>query len=204
MKTITINVFTYDELSEDAKERAYNSWLSGSRDYFWGEENRKTLEKFAEEINVNIDHWEYGGRGEGVRWSSDWDYEDEKMELSGLRLLRYIQNNWSGFLYYGRYYSKTRATSEPGKYAYVSRKSKVLFSREPDLTGYCIDYSICSPIYDFIKKPDNTTLKELINNCFYSWIEACNEDLEYTQSQEYFADEAEANNYEFDEDGRQL
>lgn len=208
MKTIEIKLFSYSELSDKAKEKAYDEWYQNT-EYHWADDNAASLKKFCEEIGVNLKNYSYGDRGEGVSWSTNWDYEDERFALSGIRLLRYIQNNWS-FLYSGKYYSMQSRVKPNPHYTtndnfygiHVSRHSKVLFVKEPKLTGYYIDHSLCSPIYDFIKKPsDNINLEDLINDCFHEWVKDCNADVEYTYSEEAFKEGCESNDWTFEEDG---
>lgn len=65
-------------------------------------------------------------------------------------------------------------------------------------TGYYLDETILGPA----KQPtDGKDFGDVVNECMTAFFEACCEDVKYTQSQEYFADFAENNNFEFYENG---
>lgn len=52
------------------------------------------------------------------------------------------------------------------------------------------------------KQPtDGKDFGDVVNECMTAFFEACSEDVKYTRSQEYFADFAENNNFEFYENG---
>lgn len=44
-------------------------------------------------------------------------------------------------------------------------------------------------------------MRKVVNECLTAFFSACCEDVKYTQSQEYFADFAENNEFEFYENG---
>lgn len=114
MRTITTTVYQFSELSDKAKENAIEKYRNSDREYFWLEENRETMEKFAELFPIKVTNWSYGGRGEGVSFTSSMDGAVE--ELTGQRLATYLWNNYKKDLFNGKFYSKTRATSTPEKY----------------------------------------------------------------------------------------
>ena len=70
------------------------------------------------------------------------------------------------------------------------------------LTGYYIDDCILDPIYKFLKFPtENVTFDDLMNDCLDSFFRACRDDMESTQTLEYFTEESNANNWEYLLDG---
>lgn len=58
MKTVKVKVYSFDELSDEAKEKALEKWNENS-DHFWGHEVRDTIKAFEEEFNVTIVDWSY-------------------------------------------------------------------------------------------------------------------------------------------------
>ena len=57
----TLNVFTFNELSETAKLKAvecYRAYRGGDDFYF--SEYKASLEAFADDIGININNWSYG------------------------------------------------------------------------------------------------------------------------------------------------
>jgi hypothetical protein len=61
MQTKTYNVYKFDELSEDAKQKAIENY-SESEEYFWHDENVKSLKAFCDFYNLCMPNFEYGYR----------------------------------------------------------------------------------------------------------------------------------------------
>lgn len=215
MKTIEVKVFSISELSDKAKQRAFDDYRNKGYEYSWAGENRKTLEKFAELFNLEITNWNYGDRGSGVSFYFNNDVE----ELSGLRLLRYIWNNYGSDLFKPKYRNmgklnltekrishnrvKSREiTTGPNKGKFSNSYNSAIFKDNCCvLTGYCMDDSILNPVYEFLKKPTEITFKDLMEDCFNSWVEDCEKDLYYRNSDEFIEEQMEGNDYQFLEDG---
>lgn len=214
MKTKTINVYTFDELSEEAKQKAIDNYRNSGMDYFWGNDNEKTLNEFAGIFPITINNWQYGGCRGDINFHMTCD--DEIIELKGIRLLKYLYNNYEHWLFKGKYYQSFCCEKEKdikhhprlkneqlsnGKY-FQSYYSKLQKDTCCVLTGYCIDDDILNPIYEFLKKPtDNINFEDLMQDCLDSWIKACSDDYEYQQSDEAISEHLEANEYEYDETG---
>lgn len=201
MRQITITVYNIDELSEKAREKAYYDWLDQT-DYHFAEDNRKTLKAFEQIFPVKVTNWQY----DAYSYHFNFDFTcDEIIEnLSGIRLLKYLYNNYYDDLFKGKYYS-TPIKYKNSKPSYKYRHSKVLKDNSCVLTGYYLDDIILKPIYSFMKKPDNnTTFYELMRSCLNEWGKACSEDVAYCTSIEYFMEYARANGLEFDEQGNMI
>jgi hypothetical protein len=218
MKQITIDTFEITELSEKAKEKAYYKWLEG-REYFWGDDNKASLEKFAEIFPVKIRNWSYGDRGAGVDYS--FTERDEIEELSGWRLATYLWNNYRDTIYQRKYLQSFRRDNrifhpmvrqkvekdrETGKEYYwtkVTSNWRVDTYNCP-LTGYFIDNSLLDPIWKFMDNPDNRSFKDLLDDCFGEWVKDCEEDYEFSTSMERFVEEAHEMEWMYDEKGRMV
>jgi len=201
MRTIEVNLYKLDELSEKAKEEARFNWLSAGDSDMSSEDNRRTLGAFQSVMPVSVKRWEYGGTPGHVRWEFDNGVSEQVQELRGQRLATYLWNNYKRHLFSGRYYSKSYQKPD-GTYGIKSRRSKITIEHSCELTGYCVDEDILEPIYKFLEKPDDQTFGELISECFHSWLKSCEAMWEYEQSMEAFRETCEANDYEFYEDGR--
>ncbi len=186
-KTETFTLYKLEELSEAAKENALHQ-LRDDEDFF-ATDNRNTLDAFEKIFPITVKDWEYGYHN---HIGFTFDAEEEISELSGIRLMAYIYNNYFSDLWRGKWYYKN------GK----ERRSKVIFDNSLPLTGYFTDDAILEPIFNFLKKPDGTTFYDLLYDCLQSWIYACNKDAEYQRSEEALLEMAEANDYLFDEHGR--
>lgn len=196
MRTITKEVFTINELSDSAKEKAHYDHCSNDS-YAWAGDNEAVLKEFTKIFPVKITKWEYGNQNYiNFNFTDDEDIEN----LSGIRLLKYLHNNYYNELFKGKYFSKGNYID--GKYYYKSRHSKVIMSNSCVLTGYCIDDDILEPIYKFLKNPcKHTTFNDLLYDCLQSWVYACRNDFEAYYSMESFEETAEINNWEYYEDG---
>lgn len=218
MKTKTINIYSFSELSDKAKEYAIDEYRNRMHEYFWADENRETLEKFAEIFPIKVTYWSYGDRGEGVNFH--FTDNNNLEELSGIRLAAFIWNNYRGDIFKGRYYhcenfgmtdhrikhNRVRSTeikTGPNKGKFInSYYSAIQLTTDYPLTGYCMDMDILDPIYNFLNKPDSSTFYDLLNDCFEGWVKACNADIDYQNSDECISENIEANDYEFTEEGK--
>jgi len=198
MREVTMKVYSVEELSEEALIKAYQDWCYNSY-YPWGGDNEKTMREFERIFPVKVTEWEYGGGGyKYVRFHMTC--EDEVAELKGLRLAKYIWNNYRHRIYKGKYYSKGKFID--GKYQYVSRRSKIILEKDYNLTGYYIDYDILKPIWDFLDNPrQHITFWDLMGKCLEEWVRACDNDYNDYYSKDSFIETAKVNKWEFYEDG---
>ncbi len=58
METIQIDVFTFDELSDDAKEKARDWWRADCDPLAWCDESRQSIEAFCDHFGVKLESWE--------------------------------------------------------------------------------------------------------------------------------------------------
>lgn len=92
---------------------------------------------------------------------------------------------------------KTRQNGD--KYTQIYSKNKI--STDCPLTGVCYDNNILQPVYDFLKKPTNDTLKDLFRD-IESAIEKCYSDMDtWLYSEEFIKEELINQETEFIENG---
>jgi len=160
MKTVELKIYSFDELSESAKQKAIDN--NRPEEIFWSEENRETMEKFAAIFPITVKDWSYGGPGSGVSFS--FDETDEIEELTGWRLATYLWNNYRKQIFQGKYYGRLSPTDAKGNKIEVSkahpigqrhviRHSRIILQTSCVLTGYYMDDVILEPIYSFLGKP---------------------------------------------------
>jgi len=210
MKTITVNLYEFNELSDEAKENAINHFRDKNTDYSWFvEEANDTFEKFAKIFNID---WRNIYYCEPYRNDYKLDLDDNIINLSGHRLAKYIWNNYKRDLFKGKYYSvksnkvlkHKRVKSEILKNGNVFNAyySKIQLENSCVLTGVCYDEDILKPVYDFLDKPkDNINFETLLNDCIYSLCHSVSSEIEYRESDKGITEEIESNDYDFDEDG---
>ena len=209
MKTIEIKLYKFSELSEDAKEIALDDYRSGGDEdcsYFY-DEAYETVKKFNSLFGIN----------EGSRSWLDFStsyFDDTILELKGLRLRKYIINNFSHGLYKGKYFSlwsKKDVSFKHHKNGYPvlkTRYSKVMLENCCVLTGVCYDNSMLKPIYEFLDwnlRPDYNSYMDfetLIGDCFHNLNSDLESEVEYRNSDEAIIETIEANEYDFTEEGK--
>jgi Fe-S cluster biosynthesis and repair protein YggX len=212
MRTITTTVYSFNELSEDAKETAIQEFRNEGVDasHYW-DEAHDSVKKFHNVI----------GTREGVNSWLDINtghIEDDILNLSGLRLRTYLINNFEE-LFYERKYRRHGASTinEPKRHRLISRigkdcnglfypvyRSNFLTESCCPLTGVCYDENLLDPFKKFIKEPDNSTFEDLLNEAMESLRISLENEEEYRNSDEAITEDIEANEYEFTEDGNRI
>jgi hypothetical protein len=211
MKTIELKIFKFNELSEESKQYAIEKYRSNNEEFFWQSEWQDVLKKFCDIFPIS---WSHCDIYQGIDF--DIKCDDNIQELSGIRLMKYIQNNYSSFLWKGKYYKSFSYTNEKdlkhhnniqtkqlsnGKY-FQSFYSKIQKENSCVLTGFCGDDDILSPIYEFLKNPkESVTFADLLSDCLNSWLKGVRDDYEGQQTDEYISEHLDANDYDFTEDG---
>ena len=109
-ETRTYTLYRITELSEEAKEKAYNQWLCNGYFYGWTHENRQTLDAFCERFGIVCRNWRY----DACNYSYDYHSRQEDCidGLSGWRLMAYLMNNHWNDLYTVSYTHLTLPTTE--------------------------------------------------------------------------------------------
>ena len=216
MKEITIKLYTFDELSDEAKKRAHETFLSTGNYWCASSDATATIKKVEELFGIKLSDWEIGSscpRYPTVTFQ-DNRWHDEALDLKGNRARAYLWNNFGKVLLTGRYYSKWRGT----KYAH----SRLFFDRVYDgacpLTGVCFGCDALDPLACFcfgvvwngekrvpsgrsLRADNAVTVKSVIQDCVYSMFKAFNADCEASESMDYFAELCEGNGWTFEEDG---
>ncbi len=211
MRTIRTKLYKFNELTEEAQENAINQFRNSERynqDYF--DEVIESVKSVCELFDLQT-----GRKWTDIRVSH---IEDNILELKGVRLYKYIVNNYWGSLYKPKFLgsigdnkvikhrmSKTNFY-DMNKGARVNSSnfihSNIQFDNCCTLTGVCYDNDILNPVYDFLKKPDLSTTFEDLTQEIESAINKTFDNTEtWLNSDEFIKDEIEANEFEFTEDG---
>jgi len=207
MQTITTvtNVYSFSELSNDAKETALNNYRNsnnGDSEIYSGE-IIDSVKALIELFNLKI-----GRTYSDLRYSH---LEDNILQLSGARLYKWLINNYSKNWIDRNYISKHKDGSFKNSYFQYKydcvkyRKSRISVTNNLEncpLTGVCYDMDIMQPVIDFLKKPDNSTFEDLINGIESAISKTFNNVDKWINSDEFIKDELEANDYQFTEDGK--
>jgi len=175
MKTATIEIFTFEELSESAKEAARNAWRYDA-DWAWADDWWHSVQEFSKIAPIKVTSVDYVR----AEFEGGWDiYPTAAEELSGLRAWKWLQNN--------------------GWFDLANKNAM----GECTLTGFCGDCDLFDPIEKYARDPLNVPpLIDLFSDCIYSWVFAARRDYEHSQSDEYIDECLIENGYEFTADGR--
>lgn len=88
MRTETMNVYRFDELSEEAKGVA-RAWYRNGDPWPWRAEWWESAQAFAKIAPIEIDRADFDRRQVSFRWVGDGDVG----KLAGVRAWRWLQNN---------------------------------------------------------------------------------------------------------------
>lgn len=95
-ETRTYDIYNLHELTREAQAKAHSHWAEHF-DYSWADENEKTLQAFEQIFNIKVDRWSYDDYSYWYRFTSH--YSEEEDNLKGVRLLKYLVNNYWNDLY---------------------------------------------------------------------------------------------------------
>lgn len=204
MRIKEVILYSFSELSAKGQQKAIDKWRENGIDtqHYWDEAN-ESVKKFNDIFGTDE------GRNSclDVRTSG---IDDNILNLKGLRLQKYIWNNYKNSLYKGKYYSTPGYYVSNNKYHYRYRLSKCQIVNSCVLTGLCWDESLLEPIYNFLNSKkwhenklqyEKTTFQDLLTDCVESLKLSLESSDEYAHSDEAIIETIEANNYEFTEDG---
>lgn len=209
METLEIKLYSIEELSEEAKQRALDNIVAPT-DFCW-DDAEDTIKAFNEAFNVR------SGRDSWLEYDlGSWD--DSILELRGLRLRTWIINNWGSVLWKARYRKSIEDKSKEHRYIRKKRfdNGKIYSAWYSQinkdetccvLTGMCYDDNMLKPIYDFIaykdpKKMKHVDIDDLISDCFHAIKKTVESEIEYYDTEEAKIEHAEANDYKFLESGK--
>lgn len=190
----TINLYKFDELTEQAQRNVFaNSSIDFSDDYLG--EYLATLHAFEKVFDIRVR--DYDAERGYFRYTMHGRAADAP-EGDALRFARYMWNNYASYITKGKYYS-TRIKWENGKPEYKQRRSRILVEMENcPLTGVCFDCDILDPVVKCLHyKEMFSSYDELIDACLHSFFRAWGNEIEYCNSFEYFQEWALENDDEW-------
>lgn len=198
MRTIEQQIYRYDELSEQAQQVAIESMrdeISNVRIESDSYEYRNTLDKIEHIFGVKIYNWDVNEYNSYFRF--EFTNIEEDTENEPRLLLRYLNTNVLPCIdNKKRYYSNT---------ARVSRKSRILCNNgfEYCLTGCWCDDAVDNALNNINQSVKNRlSAREFVKNLLEGFFKQWQNDYEYDCSDECIAEEIEANDYEFYENGK--
>ena len=214
MRTISIKLYSFDELSEQSKRVAICNYdVIRDIDYIQ-EESYESYKEFCKIFGIT----EYICNDKFCLNLNSLD--DNILELKGIRLAKWIWNNhkhnlftgkWYGYLsnYTGKVNHNRIFTKilESGKYS-NAYKSAITLTNECLLTGMFYDQIILKNIYRFLdydKEYFNADMNiiELFQNCLNDFNKSVQNEIAYIYSDKHITEYYIMNNTEFYKNGEQ-
>lgn len=218
MRTVETKVFNYNELSENAKEVAFENWQEQrqSMGYSWSDEVTKIVDHIENRTPIRINQLNY----DTVTYNyfldvSDCDSIDhDKYHLTGLRAAKIALAMYYDITEERLYFIKgTKSYTGQKEFRYLSKdylslskrhRLSAFYGHNQCFTGYCESETFAKGLHESIRNntsKDYTVLdhfKAAFDRLFTSVV--C--DCEALQSKEYFV-EVDASEYEYLESGEQ-
>lgn len=151
MRTLQINLYSFDELTDDAKEKAIQAKREENAPYYWDNVSDfiEALKDIAYAINGEIKDYSFSTCSPSY---IEFYFSDIADELKDLRALKYIYHRFVAPFMCGKCYGKLIPTNDG--YIHKKRYSKAILSFEPK-SGICIDYVILTTYKEYIEKARN-------------------------------------------------
>lgn len=224
MKIIALQLYTFDELSEEVQKEIVERERWNIMDQCMevcGSDYVKSLDAFTKLTDTMLCGWEVGycGYNFNLKYSDslmfecpvDCDKDIYAENLCGKLLFRYVNNNIIPYITQGKYYSSLGKDINE-KYTNKYRRSHIIKSVGDDcpLTGMCYDFYLLKPIIKYYKTwcsyPNNFSLIDLIEQCYDSFFKCWHEEYKYWANDENaIREELHNNQYEdrlYYEDGK--
>lgn len=204
MKEIKVKLYSFDELSDDAKEKAIEEQRENHCEDFWDSvrEEIDALEDIADAMGATINDYSLDTCSPSYiefKFNTyDFDFED----LKDIRALKYIYNNFISPFIKGKHYSIWKQDLN-GKYITKYKQSKAIFEFTP-ASGLYID-NIVLDVYeeyienikkhisfnvaDFIEDVESRLAKTIVDNAEYNdsnevWKERLLDDVDEIYTEE--------------------
>lgn len=193
MRTIETRIYKFNELNDDAKEKA-RDWLRECNTYdsFYTDEIVDSLKALFEHSGIRLTNWSLGAYNQNNYVRFDMG---EAGGLKGKRAFAWLENNLFSRLRISR---KTwlEKKKEYMSYGEAYREGKV---KPGPLTGICYDEDFLSALVKEVK--EGATLSEAYKRMANVCGDLMEKEEEYRNSDEAIDEDMEANEYEFTEEG---
>lgn len=198
MREINIKVYSYDELSDEAKRVAIEKSRQSVGD-ICSESNsdnyRTTLNKIEQIFGIEVNRWEVGLCSRPWFDFSFNDFHYDEGEGCEEFLMRYLNReilpHVNNFKYYtkGRNGKRSKVVLDPYGYSYC-------------LTGCWCDIAVddaLNNMWDAVRRRDSCY--DFVNNMLHEFFHNWQRDMEAVYEDDYVAEYISENEYEFYEDG---
>lgn len=197
MRTKTIKLYKFNELSDDAKKKAiehYRELVIRSEDIPWQHEILQSFKAVYETAGVRLKDYSLGLCSHSYA-KIDWDHSDPVYHLSGARALGWIENNVIDKL------RITRAEYRRNRKDFIRWRYRVGAVKSCPFTGVCYDDHFLETLQREAK--NGRTLGDIFRiELPETYVRLLQAEYDYQVSDEGITDEIEANDREFLESGK--
>lgn len=198
MREINFKVYSYDELSDEAKRVAVEKSRQSVGDVcseFDSDDYRSTLKKIEQIFCIEVLDYEVGLYAlPWFKFSFDDDSYNEREDCGDL-LLRYLNREILPYVNNSKYYSKGKN----------SKRSKVVL--DPYGYSYCLTGCWCdiavddalNNMWDAVRRGDSCY--DFVNNMLHDFFHNWQRDMQALYEDDYVAEHISENGYEFYKDG---
>lgn len=190
-KTITTNVYKFDELSEKAKEK----FIAESRDSgmeIHCDELVDCMKSAMNEMGIAIKDYSIGIDGSGyIKLDADND------DLEGARAYAYIMNNFFEGV------DKKKLVYKEWEKRRVSRLDRKDWMDNCPFSGWCYDYAVKEALDSWcndLREGKSPSIRDFLDELEWAYLKELSDEY-YGFDEAEARDLAEANDYEFLEDG---
>ena len=191
MRTETIYIYKFEELSPEAQKKVIQNWQKDDQPFFCYEV-QKTMDAVRLALGVSLKDWSYS--------SDQYHYKLNDVESLDQPAYRVVNDRWNALTSPKVYYNAKNYTKQ--------RKSKI--TRQYDncpFTGVTYDNCVADAIVE-LRKPENFlkwTYREFVEFVFTALFSTAQKEWEYWESEECIIEDINANEtMEFYADGRQV
>lgn len=224
MKTKTVTTYTASELKEqfpDAFEHALSEWQNRSEPAAWSDEIFDSLKAVCKAADVKLKDWDLGAYNRGNHIDIELPGDDATAELSGKRAMAWLENNlfgplrvrpnlriddWRKHVDPATGFLKHNAPLDELSRYYRTLDGKLhlrggAIGQVPPcpLTGVCFDEDYLDALRKAIR--DGETLQEAFKGLADVYERLVEAEIESQNTEEYFIEHAETNDWQFTEDG---
>lgn len=206
MRTEEIKIYQFSELSDEAKQKAIE-WMRDSNmefGHWFIDEAFKTIEKGVEAFDFRLSKYSIDWENANMSSTTITTGLDDAIaeEISGVRLYKYLVNNFSGIFWERKHWGEYTKNENTGKWRYKYYSKIQNIEHSCPFTGVCYDDDFLEPFREFLKKPNGLTLKELVEEGIEKVLRSVESEIEYRNTDEALIEDIEANEYEFTEKGK--
>ena len=198
----TIKIYEFDELAQDVQRKLIVKEFNNLDIDFIVDEWLNTVKAIGELLGDQRPHYEVGYGCHNYLHFNNHNEPDE--ELTGIRAMAWIQNNWINYAYKGKYFSTPfrkceKSPEHPAGIYYKHRYSKIMLQLDNcPFTGVCYDCCFGEAWNEYkeeIRQGKQLTVNDFVSILQEKLIDDITQEIDYRYSDEGIKKELSENEY---------